>query len=631
MHSLPHVAHCLKPAYKRALHRAMDTSETVTIDQRTDARMSTKLWVVLCRYESAKIVKAKHSLGDIEYVAISHVWGEVEEQEVAGVEGRVQVSAEKAKFMEERLPLVIGEEYFWMDILCIDQKDEKARVAVTEIIPNVFRRAKRTLVIRDGSGFRDCCVNALGRIEDWDFKWLGWQSKLITHFGFKHMMNFGTGERFREGILERVWPLQEVMFSDVLQFVRCDNAPVRKICSGDFHPKTNIGMYLVDCLMSLAQSWAQLYRDIPATDHEDTQLVQFLRAFLTSGHVSRKRVPTQMPSVSRNVYDYWLYMHSTRRTSKPRDYILAVMPQYSWYAVPSDAKSMTFQQLFNNCIEQASLKSESGLPPLVSLGTQTSATELLSRLPPSDNIPIPACLGDFAKLLFGPIFAAPVSFGAMAFESVQVQRVIGVKSMCQVLQLIKSAVIHSRHRWVNAASGELFKYGDEPELAMTAQLLGGIETLVPHTFTNAIKILHLMFHRFRQKMPPAILQWRSVENWLLNHGTPCYLGPLVRTAALINCGLGTGGYYWSVSQISPIVVHFRNREILAFASNDDLKSCEEGKCQFRVVEAKKMSGWERFVLLAYHPGDTAFYTVGLFPSDIDLSHEEDEKSLCSTT
>jgi hypothetical protein len=38
--------------------------------------------------------------------------------------GEVLVSDEKEKFMDEQLPILVGREWFWMDILCIDQRDK---------------------------------------------------------------------------------------------------------------------------------------------------------------------------------------------------------------------------------------------------------------------------------------------------------------------------------------------------------------------------------------------------------------------------------------------------------------------------------------------------------------------------
>jgi hypothetical protein len=51
--------------------------------------------VTLCRYESDKLVKARKFLGEIEYVAISHIWGITESRSIPGLETEILASHEK--------------------------------------------------------------------------------------------------------------------------------------------------------------------------------------------------------------------------------------------------------------------------------------------------------------------------------------------------------------------------------------------------------------------------------------------------------------------------------------------------------------------------------------------------------
>ena len=48
-----------------------------------------------------------------------------------------------------------------MDILRVDQKNDQARVAVIQHIPEVSQQAERTIVVRDG-GLRPSCIEAIG-------------------------------------------------------------------------------------------------------------------------------------------------------------------------------------------------------------------------------------------------------------------------------------------------------------------------------------------------------------------------------------------------------------------------------------------------------------------------------------
>ena len=135
------------------------------------------------------------SVRDTKYLAISHVWGEVEWREVPGIDGQVLISKEKAKFMGQ-LKSIVGGAYFWMDILCVEQSDKAARIAITQHIPTIFRHAQRTIVIKDGTGLRDCCVQAMGNVDKWYVNNSQYREKLTRHYKTTHK-----GEEFRESDL----------------------------------------------------------------------------------------------------------------------------------------------------------------------------------------------------------------------------------------------------------------------------------------------------------------------------------------------------------------------------------------------------------------------------------------------
>jgi hypothetical protein len=103
-------------------------------------------------------------------------------------QGANLVSNKKAKFLTGRppSPSFIGDEWFWMDVSCIDQRDKEARIAVTQYIPAIYLNAERTLGVRDGSGFRECCLDAMGNISQSEATVFGWQSKLLRHYTFTH-------------------------------------------------------------------------------------------------------------------------------------------------------------------------------------------------------------------------------------------------------------------------------------------------------------------------------------------------------------------------------------------------------------------------------------------------------------
>ena len=192
-------------------------------NSKTSSTESTVRTVLGC-YQSGTLVKEFLPLNDVEYIAISHTWGLAEWQHVRGIDDEVLVSDEKAKFIADRLPSIVGGSYFWMDVLCVDQRDDEARVAITQLIPLIFREAKLTIVIQEGTGFRNCCIRLID-----NFSWLYSAedhdlSTLELHYDTNH-----TDEMFCEGALTRLWLLQEMLLSDTIRFVRCEQeAVVRK-------------------------------------------------------------------------------------------------------------------------------------------------------------------------------------------------------------------------------------------------------------------------------------------------------------------------------------------------------------------------------------------------------------------
>src|SRR5215469_5990642 len=81
-----------------------------------------------CFNDTEKLERVKRSV-DSEHLAVSHTWGEAEWQLVLEFDFEVLASKGKTIFVGDRLLHIVGSQYFWMDILCIDQRDRDARMA----------------------------------------------------------------------------------------------------------------------------------------------------------------------------------------------------------------------------------------------------------------------------------------------------------------------------------------------------------------------------------------------------------------------------------------------------------------------------------------------------------------------
>src|SRR5579859_1956632 len=110
--------------------------------------------ITLCQYKNRKLVRTEEKWGERQYIAVSHVWGNAQWRRIPIADGEFMLSREKAKFLEHQLPSIMGRSWFWMDILCINQRNSDARVSVTQHIPTIFRSAMKTLVVRESTGIR---------------------------------------------------------------------------------------------------------------------------------------------------------------------------------------------------------------------------------------------------------------------------------------------------------------------------------------------------------------------------------------------------------------------------------------------------------------------------------------------
>lgn len=100
-----------------------------------------------------------------------------------------------------------------MDIICLDQRNQNEVIASARKTPAIFRDAKKTLAIRAGDGFYDCCAAAIQDANTFAEIW-----KLLG----PHVSSTHWRVKFQESYMRRLWTLQEMIWSKNLQFV-CDD------------------------------------------------------------------------------------------------------------------------------------------------------------------------------------------------------------------------------------------------------------------------------------------------------------------------------------------------------------------------------------------------------------------------
>jgi hypothetical protein len=118
-------------------------------------------------------------------------------------------------------------------------------------------------------------------------------------------------------------------------------------------------------LHTLAHAWA-FTQDLGWTGDQSN----FVQAFIDNRTASRK-IKSKPRDVEMFEQDFRFLSVSRLQATKPRDHILAMAPQNSFYTVPKNARDMTFSELFRNLCTQFNL-SNRGRGTLATALTYTS-------------------------------------------------------------------------------------------------------------------------------------------------------------------------------------------------------------------------------------------------------------------
>lgn len=146
----------------------------------------------------------------LQYIAISHVWGDISWRYVPIIGREAKISEQKAKFVSQELPKLVGDMPFWMDTLTVNQRDDAEVIATVQAIPAIFRDAKKTLAVRECDGLYACCSRAATGSLGLD--------ELLQAIAL-HVVEKHDGCLVEEAYLQRLWTLQECLLSHTIEFV----------------------------------------------------------------------------------------------------------------------------------------------------------------------------------------------------------------------------------------------------------------------------------------------------------------------------------------------------------------------------------------------------------------------------
>jgi hypothetical protein len=446
---------------------------------------------------------------------------------------------------------------------------------------------------------------------------------------FEHMRDHHRDDDCDEGVLTRLWPYQEVLLSNTVQFVRCEsvsgkNSPRPKKINK--FPEVAIG----DSLFSTAIVWTS-YGEDDGDDYSDLYYTDFLDAFFGLGTVERTnaRGITQFPFAQ----EFQLNLNNKRRTTKARDFILAIMPQFSFYTVPKDAKDMTFSALYFDCIRQLSAIGHVMAPLIIrrTINFIESNTCIWKS-----EIPEPASLGDFVKLLNGPRIGYPPRTMAPLY-SANVRSVSDLHEMQHVIRSDPDEELLSLARGIVAVhlvvrqmslSKQLFKLATG-DLMHNVQCEPEDRTSGQECFIDAVETLIAIARLVERGLGGEEIA--AYNNYVL----VTYLKSesdreaLLILAAMIACNIGLGAFDWVLQHMQPLKVVLPHPEdkhsALALVSREvslDKRFflTEGGEFSFRMGGADRFKRWALFSTEQLEKGELEMCP---FPLEIRFQERDD--------
>ena len=517
----------------------------------------------------------------------------------------------------------MGGDWFWMDVLCIDQRSKAARIAVTQHIPMIFRSAMKTLVIRTDRGYQQCCA------AEWESSWKRNSRAEATREMFKHMRSNHRDDDCDEGVLTRLWPYQEILLSNKVQFVRCErisstsDPPAKKIKA---FPETAI----IDSLISTAIIWTS-YGEEDGDDYADLYYADFIDAFFGLGTVERTnaRGILEFPLAQ----EFAMIMNNKRRTTKGRDFILAIMPQFSFYTVPRNAKDITISALFFDCIRQLSGIGHV-MAPLIIRRT-INFIESNTRIWETD-IPEPSSLGDFVKLLHGPrISYKPRSIVPLYAASVrpvsdiaEMEDVIGSDSNEELLNVSRAMMtIHLVVRQMSL-SQQLFQIANG-ELMHIAQSGTAEGISSQERFIDAVETLLIIAHLHEQGLDGQEIAVYNEYELITRLTEEPNREAILLLAAMIACNIGLGAFDWTQENLQLLRIDLpypgRRHSALALVSrahslNNSFFLTDGGQFSMRMGGADTFKRWALFSTKQLESGEL---DMCIFPLEVRFRQWDD--------
>jgi len=504
-------------------------------------------------------------------------------------------------FVVSREGFIHRRTWFWMDVLCVDQRNVDERIGIIQHIPTIFNSAQRTLAVRESWGIHCCCPEAAEVIYNSIFvRGEEGLSKIFAHWSEKPSHK----PRIDEGFLTRLWPWQELMLSDSIQFIRCTPSKY-----SDPPPSTSETPFLhcieaIGDLHLLARHWHR------SGDAKDVK--EFVHCFIADGTISRPSEKITERSIKLGFREH---VFSLRRTSDPRDFIFAVMSPSGWYSIPTTAKMLTFGQLFVDCCRKAFRRGFLSITPLFTSGPGPLNEAILTPHA-AENIPTPVYMGDTMRLLLGTQVWHPKWNQAEVMwnsepptiSSVDVTQVIGCIGVSETLSLILQCMVFDMNIWQASVWSPTFDLSrvNEWHEKPSGDGWSGREDRF-----DVISLLRYLYDWITVDDESQALRKLTLL-MLIRNSSRSFLDSLLLLTAMISCGVPVSAFVWAEQHLTPLQLEYGGIQLLALAPNSIADQHLRGECNFCIVEVE-----EAILLLAGEKERPDMYTRCLFPRSLD--------------
>lgn len=292
------------------------------------------------------------------YVAISHVWGTpstITQKKIPGVKWEVALSPGKSDILSIlHRPEICGSCWFWMDLFCIDQRDTAAIPISDQLaaIPAIYKAAKCVKVLIEHPvcrDWRDKAVQVMSRPDASRQDFRGWE---IHHARrCQCMLVF-------DPWFERLWTRQEGLYAKethmiTLNEVECPRLKNEQQTGGEKWRLEGISAVRRQAVDNFVMDKIR-YHGIQEGDGYDKVAFRAYVDLVYRGKLDIAEYPGSCAGPDPRYSPLESAWRSGRTTTKPRDYVLAILPDTPGYRVPPEPRKMTFSHLVQDGFEQLS-------------------------------------------------------------------------------------------------------------------------------------------------------------------------------------------------------------------------------------------------------------------------------------